>query len=73
MATATAASGFMFVGIANDSLVGITSIYWCMLGLGYAAESICHKQQLELIAAAETENTEPQVDESEDDEKESDK
>ena len=73
LATATAASGFMFVGIANDSLVGITSIYWCMLGLGYAAESICHKQQLELIAAADTENTEPQVDESEDDEKESDK
>ncbi|MBQ7201444.1 MAG: O-antigen ligase family protein [Eubacterium sp.] len=52
LATATAASGFMFVGIANDSLVGITSIYWCMLGVGYAAESMCHKQQKELIENA---------------------
>ena len=57
----------MFVGIANDSLVGITSIYWCMLGLGYAAESICHKQQLELIAfggaGEETEVVEVSTDE----------
>ena len=58
LATATAATGFMFVGIANDSLVGITSIYWCMLGVGYAAESMCHKQQLELIAAAKVEEAE---------------
>lgn len=71
LATATAATGFMFVGIANDSLVGITSIYWCMLGVGYAAESMCHKQQKELIAAAEAEKSETQTDESATDEAES--
>ena len=52
IATAVASSGFMFVGIANDSLVGITSIYWIMLGVGYAAESMCFKQQKELIENA---------------------
>ena len=52
IATAVASSGFMFVGIANDSLVGITSIYWIMLGVGYAAESMCYKQQKELIENA---------------------
>ena len=55
LATAVASSGFMFVGIANDSLVGITSIYWIVLGVGYAAESMCHKRQQESVAAVEAE------------------
>lgn len=29
-------TGFMVVGLVNDSLVGITSTYWILLGLGYA-------------------------------------
>lgn len=42
--TAVATTGYMVAGLANDSNVGVTPIYWVMLGVGYAAEAICRKK-----------------------------
>lgn len=42
--TAIATSSYMAAGLANDTDVGVTPIYWVMLGVGYAAEAICRKK-----------------------------
>lgn len=41
--TTIAATGFMVTGLANDSTIGVTPIYWTMLGVGYAAEAVAYK------------------------------
>ena len=33
----------MVTGFANISTIGVTPIYWTMLGVGYAAESVAYK------------------------------
>lgn len=42
--TAVGTTAYMVAGLANDSNVGVTPIYWVMLGVGYAAEAICRKE-----------------------------
>ena len=44
--TAIGATGYMVAGLANDSNVGVTPIFWVMLGVGYAAEAICRKKDI---------------------------
>ena len=41
--TAVGTSAYMVSGLANDSNVGVTPIYWVLLGVGYAAEAICRQ------------------------------
>ena len=45
--TAIGTTCYMVAGVANDSNVGVTPIYWVMLGIGYAAEAICRQNHFE--------------------------
>ena len=41
--TAVATTAYIIVGLANDSTITVAPIYWCLLGAGYAAESMCRQ------------------------------
>ena len=41
--SAVSTTGYMIVGLANDSTITSSAIFWLMLGCGYAAEAICRK------------------------------
>ncbi len=42
--TAVGTSAYMVAGLANDTVVGVAHLYWILLGIGYAAESICRRK-----------------------------
>lgn len=42
--TAIGTTAYMVTGLANDSIVCVAPIYWVMLGVGYAAESMWRKE-----------------------------
>ncbi len=46
--TAVGTSAYMVAGLANDTVVGVAHLYWILLGIGYAAESICRRQKTTL-------------------------
>ncbi len=43
--SAVATTGYMVVGLANDSTITSAAIFWIMLGCGYAAEAMCKKSE----------------------------
>ncbi len=43
--SAVSTTGYMIVGLANDSTITSAAIFWLMLGCGYAAEAICRKSE----------------------------
>lgn len=43
--SAASTTGYMIVGLANDSTITSAAIFWLMLGCGYAAEAICRKSE----------------------------
>ena len=42
--TTVAITSYILVGFSNDSTITVAPIFWCMLGAGYAAESVCSRQ-----------------------------
>ena len=42
--SAVSTTAYMVVGLANDSTITCSAIFWLMLGCGYAAEAMCRKQ-----------------------------
>ena len=47
--TAIGTTGYMVAGLANDSIVTVTPLYWVLLGIGYAAEAICRRKAVPRI------------------------
>lgn len=58
IATAIGTTGYMVTGLANDSIVCVAPVFWVMLGVGYAAEAMAHKQIRQVVAAGKTESDE---------------
>ena len=43
MVTAAATTGYMIVGLINDSTITVAPIYWVLLGVGYALDAVIRK------------------------------
>ena len=41
---AIATTAYLVSGLANDSIVCVAPVYWVMLGVGYAAEAVVHRE-----------------------------
>ena len=45
VAVAVSVTGYLVVGLANDSTITVAPIYWVLLGAGYAAEAVATDQR----------------------------